>query len=709
MLRFFPRFWLALGLVSLVSTACAGEEARREDLPPLPSGKADDYAQTGVSCGGWPRVAIDTADYVCAGLVAGDDGTTFSPRTLVEIPGRPYEMLVTDLGAWTPGNGGLWYLDARTPPDARLTRVLGGLSLPHLVTVGPEGYLFVGEDTRIFAFPPSAVGPDGQIDESAIVTIIDGLPPMDRNGARNSYHPLSHFVFDDAGNLYLNVGAYSDHCAGFAGGPCLETDGNLGGGPPASSPEEEGAVIRRYAFRGTVAEGWDPAFRIVAFGLRNSMGLAFSPAGDLLQVENGRDFPESSRPFEELNVIPRAELDGEAPPKHYGWPYCYDVEGTSDEWADYDVFPCSLDNPSYRPPHVLLPPHGAPLGLTYYHGEMFEELEGQLLVPLHGYRPAGHRVLALEVDPNGLPIRHEGATYLEDPTGAGVSVEQEYPSAAGQLYASQATYLVDAWFEVPDLRPKGAPVAPYVAADGTVWIADDKNRSILVMGRATGALPATTRVDLYPAYRRLLDSDDAIRGLYDDMVTSVLRSDSCRGCHDDFRLVGDDSTYPELRYLLALGGWIDPGSPETSALYERLTPVGSAGMPPIDRAWPSIAEGEAAVATVEAFIRALPELSPAFNEGWIGGPCTVDADCDYDGGICETPDGGGTSFCSLPCTLDRPFCPDRTGNAETFCIDIRGSGRCVAKCDLAEPVCLAGQVCVEETRFGRMDPATVCR
>jgi len=150
-------------LLPVLGLACADSTAeRREDLPPLPTGKADDYSQTGVSCGGWPRVAIDTADYVCAGLVAGDDGTTFSPRTLVELPGRPFELLVTDLGAWTPGNGGLWYLDARTPPTSRLVRVLDGLSVPHLVTVGPEDYVFVGEDTRIFAFPASAVVPTGR-------------------------------------------------------------------------------------------------------------------------------------------------------------------------------------------------------------------------------------------------------------------------------------------------------------------------------------------------------------------------------------------------------------------------------------------------------------------------------------------------------------------------------------------------------------------
>ncbi len=68
-------------------------------------------------------------------------------------------------------------------------------------------------------------------------------------------------------------------------------------------------------------------------------------------------------------------------------------------------------------------------------------------------------MLAFDVDPNGLPIRNEGATYLEDPTGAGTSVELPYPTTAGGLFAARATYIVDAWFEVANVRPKGAPVA----------------------------------------------------------------------------------------------------------------------------------------------------------------------------------------------------------------------------------------------------------
>ena len=40
----------------------------------------------------------------------------------------------------------------------------------------------------------------------------------------------------------------------------------------------------------------------------------------------------------------------------------------------------------------MMPPQGAPLAMVYYHGTKFPELEGKLLVGLHGYRPTGSRV-----------------------------------------------------------------------------------------------------------------------------------------------------------------------------------------------------------------------------------------------------------------------------------------------------------------------------
>ena len=41
--------------------------------------------------------------------------------------------------------------------------------------------------------------------------------------------------------------------------------------------------------------------------------------------------------------------------------------------------------------------------MLYYHGAKFPELEGKLLVGLHGYRPTGSRVIVYDVDDHGFP------------------------------------------------------------------------------------------------------------------------------------------------------------------------------------------------------------------------------------------------------------------------------------------------------------------
>ncbi len=686
----------------LALSGCADVDGEPEFDSGGASGKSD-YADSGFMCGAFPRVAVDTVEGLCAGLVATASDTNFKPRVLLELPERPNEFLVTDLANWKPGRGRIWYLDARDPQDIGLEVVLDGLTVPHQVVMGPDNLVYYGEDDGIFAFSVAALD-DMLVEPAEIEVIVGDLPPMDVDGARNSMHPIAHFIFDADGDLFVNIGAYTDHCDGFVGQQCQETDLRLG--RRSDDPRDWGAVIRRYDR--VSGHAYDDNYAVVAAGLRNSMGLVFTPRGDLIQLENSRDFEEGSRPFEELNVIPREELEGAAPPKHYGWPYCYDAYETSDEWIGYEGFRCSVDNADYRPPHVLLPPHGAPLGVTYYDGGVFEELQGQLIVPLHGYRAPGQRILAFEVDEDGLPLRSESAFYLENPSGGGESAQQAYPVSEYGLFAAPATYLVDAWFAVDGFRPQGAPVAPYVANDGSIWIADDKNRSILRFDRAQGALPRLRRENLYPAARRALDADPELLGLYDELVSEVLESRQCEGCHDSYLLAGDESRYPELRYLLALGTWIDPGNPMSSALYTKLTPVGEASMPPLGREWDSVADGELAAGAVQRFISALPDLEPWINDGWIGGECLAgaDEDCPFEGGRCLQ---GGA--CTVGCTVESPYCPDRDGMRGTFCIDLGdGTGGCVVTCDPDAPDCLPGQSCVPEVRFGRETPVrSVCR
>jgi glucose/arabinose dehydrogenase len=347
---------------------------------------------------------------------------------LLELGAGTGQWLISDLGGWTPGRGKIWRLDVAGDGKTTVTALFAGLSMPHTLTLGPDGNAYVGEMGRIFRFDPSSAHP-----EQSIEVIVDGLPD---NRLHEDRHPLSHFAFERNHDLLVNVGAATDQCANARksrGDTCAED--NIRG------------VVRRYAYLG---EGrWSREFVVLAAGLRNSMVLLSHESGTLLQVENSYDFaPELDRPFEEINVLRKAA--------HYGWPYCWDMDQVTEAWSDSGAMNCA--GPGHERPVALLPPHSAPLGGIYYNGAMFPRLRGKLLISLHGYRPSGARIVALDVDSSGIPIAANLAA----------------PDIAGDFEV-----LTPTWNLQPGVRPMGAPVGLTVASDGALWLADDRNAAIL--------------------------------------------------------------------------------------------------------------------------------------------------------------------------------------------------------------------------------------
>lgn len=61
---------------------------------------------------------------------------------------------------------------------------------------------------------------------------------------------------------------------------------------------------------------------------------------------------------------------------------------------------------------------------------------------------------------------------------------------------------------------------------------------------------------------------------------------------------------------------------------------------------------------------------------WIGSECLSNPDCNFDGGVCRIPDGATVGTCTRACTRG---CPDRAGEASTFCVKDpeSGAGMCV--------------------------------
>ncbi len=154
---------------------------------------------------------------------------------------------------------------------------------------------------------------------------------------------------------------------------------------------------------------------VFATGLRNAVGLTF--VGDaLLATNNNADHLGDDRPADTVYEV----LEG----KNYGWPYCYEFNkkieaDTSQKWTkNFDCTTVPLAD-------VELPPHSAPLGITY--------AGKQLLIALHG---SGNKKLQtgytiVSADQNGtvsplLTGFQQGMTVMGRPAGILVNNEKSF-------------------------------------------------------------------------------------------------------------------------------------------------------------------------------------------------------------------------------------------------------------------------------------------
>lgn len=114
--------------------------------------------------------------------------------------------------------------------------------------------------------------------------------------------------------------------------------------------------------------------RVYAEGIKNAVGLAWVD-GTLYATENGTDHLGNDAPDDVLFAVEKGA--------HYGWPYCYEVDGvkhadTSREWQREPI-DCTDVPMSFS----AFDPHAAPLGVTYFENA-HPLLENSFLVALQG-------------------------------------------------------------------------------------------------------------------------------------------------------------------------------------------------------------------------------------------------------------------------------------------------------------------------------------
>ncbi len=503
-------------------------------LLPLEAGaQTGKYPSTG-SCDGLPRIDVSTPRGVCVGVVA--DGFRF-PRTVTPLADG--SLIVVDMGGWVPKRGSLWRLspDASTHTYVK-RKVLERLDRPHGAAIGPDGLLYIGELSRVFRFNPDAADPSATVE-----TVVADLPMDGR-------HPLTAIVFDKQGYLYVNRGSASDNC---------ETTKGYRPANGRFCPEAEGhsarGVIRRYTLTGPnrTATKWSN----YAVGLRNSMAMAIHPeSGLFVQGENSRDsinrlnrsLDDRTLPHEELNII--------TPWQDYGWPYCYDDNKASPEFKSFD---CSR----MRKPALRLPAHVAPLGMAYYTGGMFPDwYKGKLLMTWHGYRDFGQKLVAIPTDAVGKPV-------------------------------GEPLEVINGWYRKGS-QPIGAPVGVSVGKDGSIFLAEDKNGTVLRVffdpskgnGIPTPGLTVNPGNDPGQEARcqELATRDDSFSRIQRDIIDPL-----CTSCHGaaggnagSLRLARCDDIGNAQRLLAPRAGrspFVVPGSLK-SELYLRIEGT-TPGLPPM--------------------------------------------------------------------------------------------------------------------------------
>ncbi len=275
--------------------------------------------------------------------------------------------------------------------------VAAGLRAPSSIAFYRDGSLYVGETTRILRLSE----PDGDGVFQAREVVVEGLPEGGHNTRTVLFSP-------DWAHLFVSVGSSCN--------VCNETDVRR-------------ATIMRYNPDGSAEE-------VYAHGLRNAVGVVFRPgSAELWATNNGRDWMGDDLPPETVYLVRQGD--------DAGWPRCH-----AGRLSDPDFGGAGACD-GVVAPAVEMQAHSAPLGLTFYTGQQFpESYHGHLFVAFHGSWnrgvPTGYKVVGIPME-NGAP----GPVY---------------DFAAGWLRADGSRW--------------GRPVDVQTGADGSLFVSDDEGGKI---------------------------------------------------------------------------------------------------------------------------------------------------------------------------------------------------------------------------------------
>jgi glucose/arabinose dehydrogenase len=317
-----------------------------------------------------------------------------------------------------------------------------------------KGALYAEEgDTTAKRIVRYAISTDSMTPTSATSeTIVSGLP-------FNGDHPMHPFVIDATGNIYMDVGTPTNACQ--LKNRVLESPGHK----PCAELRTRGGIWRYDANK--TNQKFSPAERY-ATGIRNAVGIAFDPGGQLYSTQHGRDQLFDNWPklytADQGQNLPAEELLKIEQGGDYGWPTCY----FDNQQAKLVLAPeyggdggkAVGDCATKKGPETYFPAHWAPDGLVFYSGSLF---------PAH-YK--GGAFIAFHGSWNRAPGPQQGYNVAFVPFTAGKPADPAKYEVFADGFAGGPLG--------PDANDKAAhrPAGVTQGPDGALYITDDKGGRI---------------------------------------------------------------------------------------------------------------------------------------------------------------------------------------------------------------------------------------
>jgi len=309
-----------------------------------------------------------------------------------------------------------------------------------------KGYLYASSDDDVYRYK---LNDKGEVENKEVPEkIIGGL-------INRRQHASKSITLDNNGNIYVNIGAYSNSCQ--------EKDRQPGsmGMNPCPILDSAGGV---WQFKANVLNQTYANGVRYATGLRNVVGLDWnSQTNKLFVTQHGRDqlnnlFPQyyDDKANAELPAETMYEIN---PGDNAGWPYAYfdNQQNKLILAPEYGGDGKKEPSVSYKFPTMAFPAHMAPNALLFYTGNQFPaRYKNGAFIAFHGSW-------------NRFPLPQEGF-YV-----AFIPFENGKPSGKWEVFANgfSGVEVVNNLRSVAH-RPCGLAQGP----DGSLYVSDDNKGTI---------------------------------------------------------------------------------------------------------------------------------------------------------------------------------------------------------------------------------------